>query len=85
MLALIALQGPRTGFCERNRGIVAANTPAFNAFFAEFADAVRVAATARGLRRLSHATSAVDGVEAMCTELVEQDRRAAAAREHLPI
>lgn len=71
VLALIALRA-RDKILARNRQIVAANLPAFDAFFARFPDLFEWAPPEGGCVAFPRYLGA-DGVEAMCTELVEQE------------
>jgi aspartate/methionine/tyrosine aminotransferase len=71
ILALIALRA-RDEILARNRRIIAANVPVFDAFFAQFPDLFEWEPPQGGCvcfpRYLGR-----DGVEAMCTDLVEQE------------
>lgn len=71
VLALIALRA-REQILARNRRIIAANVPVFDAFFAQFPGLFEWEPPQGGCvsfpRYLGH-----DGVETMCTELVEQE------------
>jgi aspartate/methionine/tyrosine aminotransferase len=70
ILALIGLRA-RKAILERNRGIIAANIPVFDAFFAQFPDLFEWQAPQGGCVCFPRYLGP-DGVEAMCTELVEQ-------------
>jgi aspartate/methionine/tyrosine aminotransferase len=71
ILALIALRA-RDKILERNQRIVAANLPVFGAFFARFPDLFEWAPPDGGCVAFPRYLGA-DGVEAMCTALVEQE------------
>jgi aspartate/methionine/tyrosine aminotransferase len=71
ILALIALRARET-ILARNRQIVAANLPLFGAFFARFPDLFEWAPPDGGCVAFPRYLGA-DGVEAMCTGLVEQE------------
>jgi aspartate/methionine/tyrosine aminotransferase len=82
ILARIALKA-REQIIERNRGIIAANLPAFDAFFAEFADWFEWAPPDGGCVAYPRflgpgggssgaGGSSENGVERFCAELVEQ-------------
>jgi aspartate/methionine/tyrosine aminotransferase len=70
VLALIALRA-RTRILDRNRAIITANIPRFDAFFARYPELFEWAAPRGGCvcfpRYLGE-----DGVESMCTGLVEE-------------
>lgn len=70
ILALIGLRA-RDRLLERNRGIVAANLPLFADFFDRFPDLFDFTPPQGGCVCYPRYLGA-DGVEAMCTELVEQ-------------
>ncbi|WP_406049669.1 aminotransferase class I/II-fold pyridoxal phosphate-dependent enzyme [Kribbella sp. NBC_00889] len=70
VLALIALRA-REQVLGRNRGIVAENLPVFTEFFARCPELFEFAAPDGGCVCFPRYLGA-DGVEAMCTELVEQ-------------
>ncbi|MEU2630016.1 pyridoxal phosphate-dependent aminotransferase [Kitasatospora sp. NPDC007106] len=70
VLARIAIKG-RAGILQRNRGIIAANLPLFDAFFAEFPDLFEWRAPDGGCVAYPRYLGA-DGVEAFCTRLVEE-------------
>jgi len=70
VLALIALRA-RDRLLERNRGIVAENLPVFSEFFARYPDLFKFTAPDGGCVCFPRYLG-VDGVESMCTELVEQ-------------
>lgn len=70
ILALIGLRA-RDRLLERNRGIVAANLPLFEDFFAGYPDLFAFDRPQGGCVCYPRYLGA-DGVEAMCTELVEQ-------------
>lgn len=70
ILALIGLRA-RDRILERNRGIVAANLPLFADFFGRFPDLFDFTPPQGGCVCYPRYLGA-DGVEAMCTELVEQ-------------
>jgi aspartate/methionine/tyrosine aminotransferase len=70
ILALIGLRA-RDEILARNRGIIQANIPVFDAFFAQFPDLFEWAAPQGGCVCYPRYLGA-DGVEAMCTGLVEQ-------------
>lgn len=70
ILALIGLRA-RDRILERNRGIVAANLPLFADFFGRFPDLFDFTSPQGGCVCYPRYLGA-DGVEAMCTELVEQ-------------
>ncbi|WP_020386636.1 aminotransferase class I/II-fold pyridoxal phosphate-dependent enzyme [Kribbella catacumbae] len=70
ILALIGLRA-RDQLLERNRGIVAANLPLFADFFGRFPDLFDFTPPQGGCVCYPRYLGA-DGVEAMCTELVEQ-------------
>ncbi|MEU8226002.1 aminotransferase class I/II-fold pyridoxal phosphate-dependent enzyme [Kribbella sp. NPDC048915] len=70
VLALIALRA-RDRLLARNRGIVAANLPVFAEFFARYPDLFEFTAPDGGCVCFPRYLGP-DGVEAMCTELVEQ-------------
>ncbi len=70
VLARIAIKA-RDRILERNRGIIATNVPLFDAFFAEFADLFEWAPPAGGCVAYPRYLGA-DGVETMCTRLVEE-------------
>lgn len=71
ILALIALRA-RDKILERNQRIVAANLPVFGAFFARYPDLYEWAPPDGGCVAFPRYLGA-DGVEAMCTGLVEQE------------
>ncbi|MFF3763184.1 aminotransferase class I/II-fold pyridoxal phosphate-dependent enzyme [Streptomyces sp. NPDC001922] len=70
LLARIALRA-RDRILDRNRALIAGNLPAFDAFFAEFGDLFEWRAPDGGCVAFPRYLGA-DGVEAFCTELVEQ-------------
>ncbi|MCI2416934.1 aminotransferase class I/II-fold pyridoxal phosphate-dependent enzyme [Saccharopolyspora sp. K220] len=70
VLALIALRA-RTLILARNRAIIADNVPRFDAFFRRYPDLFEWAPPRGGCVCFPRYLGA-DGVEAMCTELVEQ-------------
>jgi aspartate/methionine/tyrosine aminotransferase len=70
VLALIALRA-RDRLLERNRGIVAENLPVFTEFFGRFPDLFEFTAPDGGCVCFPRYLG-VDGVEKMCTQLVEQ-------------
>jgi aspartate/methionine/tyrosine aminotransferase len=70
ILALIGLRA-RDQLLERNRGIVAANLPQFEDFFGRYPDLFEFTRPQGGCVAYPRYLGA-DGVEAMCTELVEQ-------------
>ncbi|GGO97842.1 aminotransferase class I/II-fold pyridoxal phosphate-dependent enzyme [Wenjunlia tyrosinilytica] len=70
VLARIAVKA-RQYILERNRAIIAANVPAFDAFFAEFGELFEWRAPDGGCVAYPRYLGP-DGVEAFCTELVEQ-------------
>ncbi|WP_432093584.1 aminotransferase class I/II-fold pyridoxal phosphate-dependent enzyme [Streptomyces sp. bgisy100] len=70
LLARIALRA-RDRILDRNRALIADNLPAFDAFFAEFDDLFQWRAPDGGCVAFPRYLGA-DGVEAFCTELVEQ-------------
>ncbi|MEV7178098.1 pyridoxal phosphate-dependent aminotransferase [Kitasatospora sp. NPDC093679] len=70
VLARIAIKA-RATILERNRGIIAANLPLFDAFFAEHADLFEWQAPDGGCVAYPRYLGA-DGVEAFCTRLVEE-------------
>ncbi|GAA3568955.1 pyridoxal phosphate-dependent aminotransferase [Kribbella ginsengisoli] len=70
ILALIGLRA-RDRLLERNRGIVAANLPLFEEFFSNYPDLFEFARPQGGCVCYPRYLGA-DGVEAMCTDLVEQ-------------
>ncbi|GAA0935727.1 pyridoxal phosphate-dependent aminotransferase [Kribbella koreensis] len=70
ILALIGLRA-RNRLLERNRGIVAANLPLFEEFFSNYPDLFEFARPQGGCVCYPRYLGA-DGVEAMCTDLVEQ-------------
>ncbi|MFI5614856.1 aminotransferase class I/II-fold pyridoxal phosphate-dependent enzyme [Amycolatopsis sp. NPDC051903] len=70
VLALIGLRA-RDAILARNRAVIAGNVPKFDAFFARFPDLFEWAAPRGGCVCFPRYLGA-DGVEAMCTELVEQ-------------
>ncbi|NRQ36122.1 pyridoxal phosphate-dependent aminotransferase [Nonomuraea sp. NN258] len=70
ILARIAIKA-RDRIIERNRGIIAANLPLFEAFFAEFAELFEWRAPDGGCVAFPRYLGA-DGVEAFCTRLVEE-------------
>ncbi|MFB7470170.1 aminotransferase class I/II-fold pyridoxal phosphate-dependent enzyme [Kitasatospora sp. NPDC056184] len=70
VLARIALKA-RTAILERNRAIVAANLPLFDAFFAGFADDFEWRAPDGGCVAYPRYLGP-EGVEAFCTRLVEE-------------
>ncbi|MCU7826325.1 pyridoxal phosphate-dependent aminotransferase [Kitasatospora sp. DSM 101779] len=70
VLARIAVKA-RAGILERNRGIIAANLPLFDAFFAGFPDLFEWRAPDGGCVAYPRYLGA-DGVEAFCTRLVEE-------------
>ncbi|WP_328615421.1 aminotransferase class I/II-fold pyridoxal phosphate-dependent enzyme [Amycolatopsis sp. NBC_00355] len=70
VLALIAVRA-RQRILDRNRAIIADNLPRFDAFFARFPDLFDWAPPRGGCVCFPRYLGA-DGVEAMCTELVEQ-------------
>jgi aspartate/methionine/tyrosine aminotransferase len=71
VLALIALRA-RHRILERNRGIVAANTTAFNAFFARYPTLFEWQPPQGGCVAFPRYLGG-EGVETMCTDLVEQE------------
>ncbi|HTF45960.1 MAG TPA: aminotransferase class I/II-fold pyridoxal phosphate-dependent enzyme [Pseudonocardia sp.] len=71
ILALIALRS-RQRILERNRRIVAENIPVFDAFFAKFAELFEWEPPRGGCVCFPRYLGP-DGVEAMCTELVERE------------
>ncbi|MER8186060.1 pyridoxal phosphate-dependent aminotransferase [Kitasatospora sp. NPDC094015] len=70
VLARIALKA-RTSILDRNRALIAANLPLFDAFFAEFADLFEWRAPDGGCVAYPRYLGA-DGVEEFCTRLVEE-------------
>ncbi|MFF0866141.1 aminotransferase class I/II-fold pyridoxal phosphate-dependent enzyme [Nonomuraea sp. NPDC003560] len=70
LLARIAIKA-RDRILERNRGIIAANLPRFEAFFGEFGDLFEWRAPDGGCVTFPRYLGP-DGVEAFCAELVEQ-------------
>ncbi|MFI5734461.1 aminotransferase class I/II-fold pyridoxal phosphate-dependent enzyme [Kribbella sp. NPDC051587] len=70
VLALIALRA-RDQILERNRGIVATNLPLFTEFFDRYPDLFEFTAPDGGCVTYPRYLG-TDGVETMCTELVEQ-------------
>ncbi|MDT7753687.1 MAG: hypothetical protein QOD96_7349 [Pseudonocardiales bacterium] len=70
ILARIAIKA-RTRILARNRAIIAANVPVFDAFFAEFPDLVDWRGPDGGCVAYPRYRGA-DGVEAFCTDLVEE-------------
>ncbi|MEV0826950.1 pyridoxal phosphate-dependent aminotransferase [Nonomuraea rubra] len=70
VLARIAIKA-RDRILERNRGIIAANLPRFEAFFAEFGDLFEWRAPDGGCVAFPRYLGR-DGVEAFCTGLVER-------------
>lgn len=70
ILARIALKA-RTGILDRNRAIIAANVPVFDAFFAQFPDLFEWQAPDGGCVAYPRYLGA-DGVEEFCTRLVEE-------------
>jgi aspartate/methionine/tyrosine aminotransferase len=70
VLALIALRA-RDRILERNRGIVTANLPVFEEFFASYPELFEFTAPDGGCVCYPRYLGA-DGVEAMCTQLVEE-------------
>ena len=70
VLALIALRA-REHVLDRNRGIVAANLPVFTDFFARYPDLFEFTPPDGGCVCFPRYLGA-DGVETMCSELVEQ-------------
>ncbi|MDH6680840.1 aspartate/methionine/tyrosine aminotransferase [Rhodococcus sp. LBL1] len=70
VLARIALEA-RTTILERNRALIAANLPVFDAFFAEFADAFEWQAPDGGCVAYPRYLGP-EGVEEFCTRLVEE-------------
>jgi aspartate/methionine/tyrosine aminotransferase len=70
ILALIGLRA-RDQLLERNRGIVATNLPLFEDFFSNYPDLFDFARPQGGCVCYPRYLGA-DGVEAMCTDLVEQ-------------
>jgi aspartate/methionine/tyrosine aminotransferase len=70
VLALIALRA-RDQLLARNRGIIAENLPVFTEFFARYPDLFEFTAPDGGCVCFPRYLGA-DGVETMCTELVEQ-------------
>jgi len=70
VLALIALRA-RDRLLERNRGIVAENLPVFTEFFGRFPDLFEFTAPDGGCVCFPRYLGA-EGVEKMCTQLVEQ-------------
>ncbi|GAA4907198.1 aspartate/methionine/tyrosine aminotransferase [Nonomuraea thailandensis] len=70
VLARIAIKA-RDRILERNRGIIAANLPRFEAFFTEFGDLFEWRAPDGGCVAFPRYLGR-DGVEAFCTELVER-------------
>jgi len=71
VLALIALRA-REQILDRNRRIVSENLPVFDAFFARFPDLFEWEPPQGGCVSFPRYLGA-DGVEAMCTTLVEQE------------
>ncbi|MCE7002838.1 aminotransferase class I/II-fold pyridoxal phosphate-dependent enzyme [Kibdelosporangium philippinense] len=71
ILALIALAA-RDQIIARNRSIIATNIPLFDAFFAQFPELFSWSPPQGGCVCFPQYLGA-DGVEAMCTELVEQE------------
>jgi aspartate/methionine/tyrosine aminotransferase len=70
ILARIAIKA-RTRILDRNRAIIAANVPVFDAFFAEFTELFDWRAPDGGCVAYPRYRGA-DGVEAFCTELIEE-------------
>ncbi|MCA2185989.1 pyridoxal phosphate-dependent aminotransferase [Nonomuraea cavernae] len=70
ILARIALKA-RNSILDRNRDLITANLPAFDAFFAEFADDFDWRAPDGGCVAYPRYRGA-DGVEAFCTRLVQE-------------
>ncbi|QYN18083.1 aminotransferase class I/II-fold pyridoxal phosphate-dependent enzyme [Amycolatopsis sp. DSM 110486] len=70
VLALIGLRA-RDAILARNRAVIAENVPKFNAFFENYQDLFDWAPPQGGCVCFPRYLGA-DGVEAMCTELVEQ-------------
>ncbi|MGV9302484.1 aminotransferase class I/II-fold pyridoxal phosphate-dependent enzyme [Nonomuraea sp. NPDC003727] len=70
VLARIAVKA-RERILDRNRGIIAANLPVFDAFFAEFGELFQWRAPDGGCVAYPRYLGR-DGVEAFCTDLVEQ-------------
>ncbi|MER5969026.1 aminotransferase class I/II-fold pyridoxal phosphate-dependent enzyme [Streptomyces sp. NPDC002055] len=70
LLARIALRA-RDRILDRNRALIAGNLPAFDAFFAEFDGLFQWQAPDGGCVAFPRYLGS-DGVEAFCTELVEQ-------------
>lgn len=70
ILALIGLRA-RDQLLERNRGIIAANLPLFEEFFARYPELFEFERPQGGCVCYPRYLGA-DGVEAMCTELVDQ-------------
>jgi aspartate/methionine/tyrosine aminotransferase len=70
ILALVALRAGKQ-ILDRNRRIVAANLPVFGAFFAQYPDLFEWQPPQGGCVAFPRYLGA-DGVEAMCTTLVEQ-------------
>jgi aspartate/methionine/tyrosine aminotransferase len=70
VLARIALKG-RDRILDRNRAVIAANLPLFDAFFAEFDDLFTWRAPDGGCVAYPRYLGA-DGVERLCAELVEE-------------
>ncbi|MGW5681327.1 aminotransferase class I/II-fold pyridoxal phosphate-dependent enzyme [Nonomuraea sp. NPDC003754] len=70
VLARIAVKA-RERILDRNRGIIAANLPVFDAFFAEFGELFQWRAPDGGCVAYPRYLGG-DGVEAFCTDLVEQ-------------
>lgn len=71
VLALIALRA-RDQILDRNRRIISDNVPAFEAFFSRFPDHFEWEAPQGGCVAFPRYLG-TDGVETMCTELVEQE------------
>jgi aspartate/methionine/tyrosine aminotransferase len=69
VLARIAIKA-RERILDRNRGIIAANLPAFDAFFAEFGDLFEWRAPDGGC--VAYPRYLGEDVEKFCTDLVEQ-------------
>jgi aspartate/methionine/tyrosine aminotransferase len=70
VLARIAIKA-RTTILDRNRALIARNTPVFDAFFAEFADAFKWQAPDGGCVAYPRYFGP-EGVEEFCTRLVEE-------------
>ena len=82
VLAVMALRA-RDVILDRNRAIVAANIPRFDAFFTRYPDLFDWAPPAGGCVCFPSYLGD-DGVEAMCTDLVERVRNSVAAGQYLP-